>query len=569
MAKKANLSALAKKSRNFYRFYTTLVWIMILACVFGWIYLNKTLSSYENSLAATHADAVLKELQSGDYSSLPGLSDHDMTALKSHIAVYGLRYAEKKEISREKGDYTYRITSQGFPVADFTLTPDGSGWKSISARVTNELLEEYTDTIALEQVELVADRICACDYSQLYSIITPTGYSEDTHEAFEAFMRKHTPERSTMTFTWKNDGDKRVYDIVSGKSLFGRVTLSQADESTWQIDNLAISDSLIRSYILSLADTRANTILGMVQNLQSESLYRLCVANGYPADSLSGFDALMRSVPSIENARCALFENSDSASRSYLISTENERIASFTLSSHETSGAKMWVISAFEMPVWIPFEGTVTAPACYTVTVDGKTLGAGDEISRTVPKNIDRVLIENVPDMVTEVTYRIQSAFPPETIHAVREDGSTGVYTALSDHEFRFDLPTCDDRYKDKLNDFLVAFSQAWGHFSMNDTPYAEMVKYVEQLSTAYVYIYGGDYAWIKDHYKDRTTFSNFQSSNFVEYTPEIIACDISYDMTVVYVSGDTAETYSPAYRLYLRNTNGTWKVFSFNAIGE
>lgn len=569
MAKKNMLPQLDKKSSGFFRFYVTLVWILILFCVFGWIYLYKTLDSYESSLPATHADAIIREMEDGNLSVLTGLSEHDLSALKSHISVYGLRFTEKKELSREKGDYTYRISSQGLPIANITLTPEGKNWKILSASVDNAVLDEYTDTLALQQAELVADCIAACDYSALYGIIQPTGYAEDTLDAFQSFMQKHTPNRSSITFSRKDDGEKRGYDIITGNNLFGHITLSEIDDSKWQIDAFSINDSMKNAYILSFADEKATRILDMVKTQNHESLYHLCTANGYPEGSLERFGALIKSVPGIEKATCSLFENSDASQRSYLISTENQRIASFTLDNRETGDSKMWVVSSYEMPVWVPFDGTVTAPACFNVVVDGKLLGASDVISRAIPSTIDKYLAGKLPDMVTEVTYRIRSAFPPETIEAVSADGTKGVYTALSDNTFRFDLPTADEEYKDALNDFLAEFSEAWGRFSMNDAPYAEMIKYVEQLSTAYIYIYGGDYAWIKDHYEDKTTFSNFKAENFVRYDDETIACDISYDMTVVYVQGDTVETYSPAYRLYLRIINGKWKVFSFNSISE
>ncbi len=567
MAKKNILPQLDKKSSGFFRFYVTLVWILILFCVFGWIYLYKTLDSYESSLPATYADAIIREMEDGDLSSLTSLSEHDLSALKSHISVYGMRFTEKKELSREKGDYTYRISSQGLPIVNVTLTPVGETWRILSVSVNKAVLDEYTDTIALQQAELVADCIADCDYSSLYTVLKPTGYAEDTLEAFQSFMQKHTPNRADITFARKDDGEKRGYDIVAANSLFGHITLSEIEDSKWQIDAFSISDSLKNAYILSFADEKATRILEMIKAQNYDSLYRLCTANGYPDGSLDRFGTLINSIPSIEDAACSLFENSDASSRSYLIATENQRIASFTLNMRETSGVKMWVVSSYEMPVWVPFEGTVTAPACFSVIVDGKKLGASDEISRAVPSSIDKYLLKKLPDMVTEVTYRIRSAFPPETIEAVSADGTKGVCTALSDSDFRFELPTSDDEYKTELNDFLVEFSEAWGRFSMNDAPYAEMIKYVEQLSTAYVYIYGGDYAWIKDHYEDKTTFSNFKAENFVRYDDETIACDISYDMTVVYVLGDTVETYSPAYRIYLRKIHDDWKVFSFNSI--
>ncbi len=569
MAKNTHLPALDKKSSRFFRFYTMLCWILILACVFGWIYLYKTLNSYEASLPATYADAIVKEIEDHNYSSLVGLSEYDLDALKSHISVYGIRFAEKKELSREKGDYTYRVSSQGMPLFSFTLAPDGAGWKTVSASVEKAVVDEYTNTISIRQAELVADCISSGDYSALYSVFEPTGYVEDSVESLEAFMKDKKPARGSISFAVKDSDGKRVYDIVTENSLFARVTLSEVSESQWQIDSFALSDSLKNAYALFLADQNAAHILTMLQNAESESLYPICIANGYPEADLNRFDALIRSVPAIGSATCSLFENSDASSRSYLISTEDKRIASFTLATRPAGNMNMWAVSSFELPIWKPFEGTVTAPACFTVTVDGKTLGANDEISRSVPKNIDRVLTEKASDMVTEVTYRVKSAFPPETMQATRADGVAGVYTAISDREFRFDLPTADDRYKDELNDFLVEFSQAWGRFSMNDTPYAEMVKYVEQLSTAYIYIYGGDYAWIKDHYEDKTSFANFKAENFIEYAEDIISCDISYDMTVVYVAGDTVETYSPAYRIFLRKTQGQWKVFSFNTIAQ
>lgn len=571
MSQKLSMAILTKKSNRFLRFYVAFIWVLIVIIIVGWFLLHKTLSTYENSLAVTYAERMVQEFRDGDLSSLtPLLNETDLDALKTHIDKSGLSFTEARELSREKGDYTFRITSQGASMIEFTLTPDADSWKMISASISDNLRKEYFYSSSLALTESLKEQIAACSYETLHPLMASTGFSEDTVKSFESFMRKNTPDQSEISFVRNDENDVQGYDIIFGKSRFGHVDMKQGSDGAWKVSAFDISSVLKDSYILHLADEKANSILSMVQNLESESLYNLCTANGYPEGHLSGFETLLSGIESIESATCSLFENSDGANRNYLISTTDKRIISFTLNRQQSGDASTWGISSFEMPVWVPFDGTITAPACFTVIVDGKALTHADEVSRALQKNIDDYLIKNFPNMVTDITYSVKSAFQPQSIVAISSDGREGELVSAVNNNYRFDLPGCDEEYEPVLHDFLKKFAETFGLFTINDAPsYNSMMEFVDRNTSAYTYIYKGDYYWTKDHYEDRTSFANFRAENFISYDDQTVACDIRYEMTVVYHRDDTVETYYPGYRVFLRINNGKWRIFSFNTLSD
>ncbi len=569
MSKIPNSATLTQKSSRFLRSYVVFLWIMLIACIAGWLFLNKALNTYENSLPINYAKAIMRQMQTGDMSCLNILSESDYEALELHITENGLSYVEAKEISREKGNYTYRITSQGAAIYEFTLAPDGDQWEIVSASISDLVKNRHKEAFSLKLAESIKELIISYSYEELYPLLASTGYTEDTIETFTAFMRQNTPYKNTVSLVRNDENDRLGYDILFKNSLFGHVGVSVNSDKSWYFNAFSMNSALVDSYTAYLADEKANGILSMVKSLDSESLYPILVLNGYPDGYPERFALLLNSIDSIENATCSRIENSDPAVRNYLISTHDERIVSFSLSSVQSNKSKSWEISSFEMPVWVPFEGTITAPACFTVTVDGKTLSAADEVARTVSKNLDKYITANVPDMVTEVTYSVSSPFTPLEISAVSEDGRQGTLTKTSDGNYQFSLPRCDEQYADELHDFLVDFAETFGLFTLNDAPYNIMLNFVDRNSSAYDFVYKGDYYWTKDHYEDKTSFANFRAENFVSLSDQIIACDVKYEMTVVYHSGDTAETYYPAYRVYLRNTTGKWMIFSFNTLSD
>lgn len=551
------------------RSYIVFVWFLLAACIAGWFCLHKTLNTYETSLPVNYAKSIMHQTQNGDMSSLIVLSESDYEALEQHLTENKLPYAEAKEINREKGYYTYRVTSQGAAIYEFTLALNGDQWNIVSASISDLVKNKHKEAFSLQLAESIKELIVSYRYEELYPLLAPTGYTEDTIEAFTTFMRQNTPYKNTVSLVRNDENDRLGYDILFKNSLFGHVGVSVNSDKSWYINAFSINSALVDSYIAYLADEKANEILSMVTSLDSESIYPILTANGYPDGYPERFALLLNSIDSIESAACSRIENSDESNRNYLISTPDKRIISFSLSPIQSNNSKTWEITSFEMPVWVPFEGTITAPACFTVTVDGKTLSAADEVGRTVPKNLDKYLTANVPDMVTDVTYSVSSPFMPLEISAVSKDGRQGILTKTSDGNYQFSLPSCDEQYADELHDFLVDFAETFGLFTLNDAPYNIMLNFVDRNSSAYDYVYKGDYYWTKDHYEDKTSFANFKADNFVSLSDQIIACDVKYEMTVVYHRDNTAETYYPAYRVYLRNTTGKWMIFSFNTLAD
>ncbi|MBQ9856627.1 MAG: hypothetical protein IJO53_10610, partial [Clostridia bacterium] len=199
MSKIPNSATLTQKSSRFLRSYVVFLWIMLIACIAGWLFLNKALNTYENSLPINYAKAIMRQIQTGDMSCLNILSESDYEALELHITENGLSYVEAKEINREKGNYTYRITSQGAAIYEFTLAPDGDQWEIVSASISDLVKNRHKEAFSLKLAESIKELIVSYSYEELYPLLASTGYTEDTIETFTAFMRQNTPYKNTVS----------------------------------------------------------------------------------------------------------------------------------------------------------------------------------------------------------------------------------------------------------------------------------------------------------------------------------------------------------------------------------
>ena len=563
MANRLIPADVARSSRRFLRFYMVLIWIFIGVAVIGWLWLYRSLEKYESSLPSWKAEEIAREMQGGDTSSLSIGDPYAQQALSLYISTLSDRPFAAEQTGMDKDTRTYTVMCDGIDLASFTLRETRGEWRVESANVSDTCVQGYSEAASLRQAELLLDRIAGNDYSLIWPNLALTGFYGEDIDSFTAFMSQHAPQRDSLAVRRRDENGSRVYTILADGSLLGTCSMKQDDAGDWQIVSVEFSDAIRESYIVYLADSSAQKVLASFKEENYPALYALCTANGYPEGGEEGFSSLLSSIPGRDGAVCSLYEANGTGERKYLILCGDTEVADFTLTR---SSGRYWAVTSFAMPCWIPFEATITAPAESTVTVDGRTLTTSDEVSREVPKKTDSYVLSVAPDKVTLVTYLVRSAFAPEKISAVDADGREQALIRESDTSFRFELNTCDAEMESEMHDLLWSFAQTWGYFSMRDSSINEIAKYVERNSTAYIYIYNGDYMWIKDHYKEKTRFMNFKARNFIRYDDDTFSCEITYDMSVTYHNGNTTEIYHPAYRLFLRRTDGDWKVYYFSS---
>lgn len=563
MANKLVPADVARSSRRFLRSYMVLIWIFLAVALVGWLLLYRSLDKYETSLPSSKAEKIVLEMQGGDISSLLIDDPYQSGALSYCMASLTDRPFSAQHTGTDKDDRTYAVSCDGVALAEFTLREADGGWKVESARVSDDCLKAYSDASSLRQAELLLDRIAANDYSQIWPNLSLTGFYGEDIGSFTSFMAANTPSRESLSVRRRDENGERIYTILAGDSLFGTCTMRQDGNSDWQIVSVRLNEALRESYVQYLADLSAQKILSSFTEENYGPLYALCTANGYPEGGEEDFASLLSSLPGRESARCSLYE-AEGSDRKYLILYGDTEVADFTLTRSEE---RYWAVTSFTMSVWTPFEATITAPAESVVSVDGRALTSSDEVSREVPKRTDSYVLSIAPDKVTLVTYYVRSPFPPQSITAVDPDGREQELIRESDSSYRFELNTCDGEMARGMRDLLLSFAKAWGYFSLHDTDLADIAQYVERDSTAYIYICNSENSIVREHYREKIHFMNFAARNFIRYDEDTISCEITYDMSVAYVDQTVTQIYHPAYRLYLRRTDGEWKVYYFTGL--
>ena len=89
------------------------------------------------------------------------------------------------------------------------------------------------------------------------------------------------------------------------------------------------------------------------------------------------------------------------------------------------------------------------------------------------------------------------------------------------------------------------------------------MLKFVRKGTKAYSIIEKFDNQWFGKHVS--TSVENLTMENFIRFTDDTMACDISYDFFVRFQNDE--QTYPTAYRFYFVLRSGEWYLYEFESI--
>ena len=569
---------LSRRNSRFYKIYFAVLWVVLIAAVAGWFYLNNTLSEYESRQPGKYAAVIAKEVQNGDVESLcmaltdfDGLTD-DADALLAFAKENPNAGYDVVQTSASSTRYSYRLTAGGVAIGTFTLVDEtgDSNWAVFEAAVDESILYWYADHLATVQTDIVLSLMSGSDYSALYSMIPSIGLAEDTLEAFTAFMQETTPSGGLSAVLLRESEEGRKYDILANGGLFATLTMAQDGKYGWRIDSFDLSESIRSAYAIRLADNRATEILNLFINGSAAPIHACCVASGYPGEAEAQFAEHLARLSEGVTFTCSIYPESNAETRSYRIDGGETKFADFTLiRTRDASGMDCWAVSAFDMPVWQPYEAMVTAAVSSTVYMNGVALTAADIIETYVPEGTDERVLANYPDRVTMAVYRVRTAFDQPQLYAIDWDGKLQTLTEPESRAFLFPAYRADAEFDQAMYDWLAGFCETLGWLTMADKHMNSMRQYLEWGSPAWVFLANYDNHWIKVHYKDKNRFFDFEATDFVRYSDTMFSVDVKFALSVTYRQGQTEETYRPEYRLFLEWQDDQWRIYAFSSIAE
>ena len=574
MARKLTYKRLSRKNSRFYTFYMIFLWVSVAVIALGWFWLHRELRSYEAGQPDSRAEEIARSVTTGDYTELMEVLEADSPE-QAEAFRYSLKSANPgstysaTQTTSTADTYSYNLTCNGVAVTGFTLerhmSSDSGKWYVSGVQLDSETLAKYVDHNAAVQLETVISRVVTCDYSQLYSMMVPTGFSEDNKDVFATFMTSVTPPLTAFTYSMKEAGTSRYYTIYANDQTFAMMTMVRNETGAWQITEFSVADSIRTSYVVYLADRRANEVLDLFKTGNTDVIYACCVANGYPGGAAEDFGAFLKPLLEGREFQCSVYAASDEDERSYRVDSGDVKYADFVIRrSLDGEGRVCWAVSDFRLPVWAPVSVQVTAPAAFTVFAGENVLGEGDIVSRgSVPEGTPDKLLQAYPDRFETVTYRAEGAFREPSLLAVDWNGRVAAVEKTGERTYACVSVADDEDLKLEVEGRVRAFCENFSYFTMNDVSYYGMLEYVSAGSDVAKYMLGYDSMWVKKHNPNSNKFYDFESSNYVKYGDNMFSCDVKFKLSVVYTYGGKTE-YTPSYRLYYEKVNGSWMVFAF-----
>ena len=573
MARRLTYRRLSGKNSRFFTVYMVLLWCAVAAIAIGWFTLHRRLTEYENNQPDTVANSIAREFAEGDYSRLTDVLDRKEAASSEAFRYWmnsasGIASYDAVRTEGSGNSYSYRLMRGGVSAAVFTLErPDErTAWSVADVKVDQAALNAYIDHNAQTQLQLLMERVAAADYTELYALMTPVGFAEDTLEAFCAYMKGVTPDMSEFTYTYRENGSERTYSILASGRLFASCTMACSEACTWQIRTFELTDSIRTAYVLSLADARANDVLALFREGKTDTIYACCTANGYPDGAADEFGEFL--LPKLKGVSftCSVYESSGEDERSYRIDGDGEKFADFKIRRTMNADGKIcWAVSDFSLPVWEPVTVYVSAPSLFRVYAGGRLLtqddivSTGDTSSSTLPK----ALVEAHPGMADAVIYRAEGAFTVPRLTAADWNGKIAGVEQKNETMYVCTPMPQDEELRPVYEEDIRTFCRRFADFSMGDLAWNLMLDQVVSGSEAADAMRNYDTLWIKKHNKNNNKFYDFSSSGYIQYGDDMFSCDVTFKLSVVYTYGGKME-YTPSYRLYYQKVNGGWKLFAF-----
>ena len=573
MARRLTYKRLSGKNSRFFTVYMVLLWCAVAAIAIGWFTLHRRLTEYENNQPDTVANAIAREFADGEYSRLTDVLDGKDAASSDAFRYWlgsaqGIASYDSVRRSGSGNTYTYLFTRGGMSAAQFTLERESEQdkWSVADVSIDESVRSTYIDHNAQTQLQLLMERVAAADYADLYALMTPVGFAEDTLTAFCAYMKSVTPDISAFTSTYREAGSERTYSILASGQLFATCTMACSDAYTWQIRSFELTQSIRTAYVLSLADARANEVLSLFREGKTDTIYACCTANGYPGGAADEFAEFL--LPKLKGVSftCSVYESAGEDERGYRIDGDGEKFADFKVRrSMNADGKVCWAVSDFSLPVWEPVTVYVSAPSLFRVYAGGRLLTQDDVVSvgDTSASDLPRALVEAHPGMADQVIYMAEGAFSAPRLTAADWNGKIAGVEQKNDTMYVCTPMPQDEELRPVYEEDIRTFCRRFADFSMGDLAWNLMLDQVVSGSEAATAMRNYDTLWIKKHNRNNNKFYDFASSGYIQYGDDMFSCDVTFKLSVVYTYGGKME-YSPSYRLYYQKVNGGWKLFAF-----
>ncbi|MBO4297668.1 MAG: hypothetical protein J5998_02620 [Clostridia bacterium] len=249
----------------------------------------------------------------------------------------------------------------------------------------------------------------------------------------------------------------------------------------------------------------------------------------------------------------------------YNVKLNGEKFGSFTLKEQPDTTEyhfSTWAFDSLEIINPAAAEYTVTVPSGATVRAGEEQLTAQNVVESGLDTPWTGHMLLPETQAPTQARYTFTRFFGCPEITVTDEYGNACAVTGDAETGFTA-LRNNDDGLQAATEGRVTEFVKAFSSFTANDLSRSKMLKYVRKGTTAYPIIETFDNSWFKKHSSAKV--ENLKTENYIRFTDDTMACDVSFDHVVQYNDGE--KIYPTAYRCYFVLRNDEWYLYDFESI--
>lgn len=249
----------------------------------------------------------------------------------------------------------------------------------------------------------------------------------------------------------------------------------------------------------------------------------------------------------------------------YNVKLNGEKFGTFSLREQPDSTEyhfSTWAFDALDTVTPAATEYTVTVPAGATVYAGAEQLTSQNVVESGIDTPWTGHMLKEETIAPTQVRYAFTRFFGCPEITVTDEYGAPCEVTGDAENGF-VALRNNDDGLQSETEARVTEFVKAFSSFTSNDLSTSKMLRYVRKGTTAYPIIEKFDNSWFGKHTSAK--IKNLETGNYIRFTDDTMACDVSYDYEVQYNDGE--KTYPTAYRFFFVLRDKVWYLYDFVSI--
>ncbi len=327
---------------------------------------------------------------------------------------------------------------------------------------------------------------------------------------------------------------------------------------------------VLRVYESSLPKYVAQDAAQMFMNRDFEKVYSYQDPADFAGEDAQTYAAYMREFTADGELTWDESYSSSEDEKVYAVRLDGKRLFEFTLcksGTQDENGNDQWELNEVRTLGISTGTRTVKAPAESTVYIDGEALDGSAIIEEGIALEEAEFLLGDEAKSPTMCVYQYEICLGEPQVRVVDAQGRENPLTVDENGNVEA-ARNSDSQIKRQVEDRVVEIVEAFAKYTSEDLSQSKMLKFVRKGTNGYEKIKNFDNNWFGSH--SGYAFENMKTDNYMIFSDDTFACDISFVYIIRYRGEDVDEVrYDTNYRFYFVERDDEWYLYDFKMVNQ